>query len=124
PALFLPTAGRLYFRKSQLPSAQKGPPISFRTKCALLVEMAREHAKACPGKHLCVFDGGFAFRSVVRPLVKPDEPDQPRIDILTRLRHDAVLFALPPGQRKEGQRGPTAGRRKRLPPPRQGGRCP
>jgi hypothetical protein len=40
PALFLPTAGRLYFRKSQLPEAQKGPPISFRTKCELLVEMA------------------------------------------------------------------------------------
>jgi hypothetical protein len=124
PALFLPTAGRLYFRKSQLPSAQKGPPVSFRTKCALLVEMGREHAKACPGKHLCVFDGGFAFRSVVRPLVKPDEPGTPRIDILTRLRHDAVLFALPPGQRKEGQRGPTPVWGKRLPPPRQGGRWP
>jgi hypothetical protein len=72
PALFLPVAGRLYFRKTQLPDAQKGPPIPFRTKCELLVEMAREHANACDGKHLQVFDGGFAVRSVVRPLVKPD----------------------------------------------------
>jgi hypothetical protein len=124
PAHFLPTAGRLYFRKTQLPAPQKGPPITFRTKCQLLVEMAREHAKACDGKHLSVTDGAFALRSVVRPLVKPAEPNQPRIDILTRLRHDAVLFALPPAQRKAGQRGPTPVWGKRLPPPRQGGRWP
>jgi hypothetical protein len=60
PALFLPVAGRLYFRKTQLPAAQKGGPIGFRTKCQLLVEMAREHAKACAGKNLEVFDGAFA----------------------------------------------------------------
>ena len=41
PAHFLPVAGRLYFRKTQLPAAQKGPPVVFRTKCELLVEMAR-----------------------------------------------------------------------------------
>ena len=39
PALFLPTAGLLYFRKTQLPAPQKGPPIVFRTKCELLVEL-------------------------------------------------------------------------------------
>src|SRR3954463_11121590 len=60
PAHFLPTAGSLYFRKSQLPQAQKGPPVPFRTKCELLVELAREHQKACPGKTLGVFDGGYA----------------------------------------------------------------
>src|SRR4051812_32897020 len=59
PALFLPTAGLLYFRKSQLPAAGKGPPVTFRTKCELLVEMGRQHAKACPGKNLLAFDGGF-----------------------------------------------------------------
>jgi hypothetical protein len=122
PAHFLPIAGRLYFRKTQLPAAQKGPPVVFRTKCELLVEMARENAKACRGKTLGVFDGGFALRSVVRPLVAPSEPGQARIDFLTRLRHDARLHDLPPVGRKQGQRGASPKWGKRLPPPRQGGR--
>jgi hypothetical protein len=124
PAHFLPVSGRLYFRKSQLPAAEKGPPVTFRTKCALLVELAREHAKACSGKTLGVFDGGFAVRSVVRPLVKRDAPGPPRIDILTRLRQDARLYRLPPAQRKPGQKGATPKWGKQLPPPRQGGRWP
>jgi hypothetical protein len=124
PAHFLPVAGQLYFRKTQLPAAEKGPPITFRTKCELLVELAREHAQACSGKTLGVFDGGFALRSVVRPLVCPDAADQPRIDILTRLRHDARLYALPPAERRQGQRGASPKWGKQLPPPRQGGRWP
>ena len=124
PAHFLPAAARLYFRQSQLPAPQKGPPVAFRTKCELLVEMGREHAKACPGKSLGTFDGAFAVASVVRPLVKPDEADQPRVDFVTRLRHDARLHALPPAQRRPGQRGPAPVWGKRLPPPRQGGRWP
>jgi hypothetical protein len=122
PAHFLPTAGRLYFRQTQLPAAQKGPPITFRTKPQLLVEMARSQAKAVPGKHLLIFDGGFAVRSTVRPLRCPDEPDEPRIDFATRLRHDARLHALPAKERHEGQCGRTPVWGKRLPPPRQGGR--
>jgi len=124
PALFLPTAGRLYFRKTQLPPPEKGLPIPFRTRCELLVELAREHAKACSGKTLGVFDGGFAVRSVVRPLARPPEPGQPRIDFLTRLRHDARLHARPPAARTKGQKGATPKWGKRLPPPRQGGRWP
>jgi hypothetical protein len=124
PALFLPVAGQLYFRTSQLPEAQKGPPIAFRTKCQLLVEQFRQHAKDCQGKTLGVFDGAFAVSSVVGPLVKPDEADLPRIDIVTRLRLDARLYALPPGQRRKGQHGPTPVWGKKLAPPRQGGRWP
>jgi Transposase DDE domain len=124
PALFLPVAGRLYFRKTQLPDAQKGEPISFRTKCELLVEMAREHAKAHADKNLEVFDGAFALASVVRPLVKPVEAGVPRIDILTRPRHNARLYALPPSERRKGQRGPTPVWGRRLAPPSQGGRWP
>ncbi len=120
PALFLPVAGRLYFRKTQLPAAQNGPPISFRTKCELLVEMAHEHAKACPGKNLEVFDGAFAVASVVQPLVKPSEVAQRRIDIVTRLRHDARLHALPPKERQPHQRGRTPLWGKRLPAPSKG----
>ena len=124
PAHFLPTAGRLYFRKSQLPAPQNGPPVPFRTKCELLVELAREHAKACDGRTLGVFDGGFALGSVVRPLARPDGPGLPRIDFVTRLGQDARLYAVPPAGRKPHQRGPTPKWGRRLAPPRQGGRWP
>src|SRR4051794_26644799 len=92
PAWFLPLSGRLYFRKSQLParSGFTGPKEVFRTKCELLVELLREQAHALKGRHLGVFDGGFALRSVVRPLVAAED-GSPRIEFLTRLRHDARL---------------------------------
>jgi hypothetical protein len=126
PADFLPTAGRLYFRKSQLPfgTGTDAERLPFRTKCELLVELGREHAQACSGPTLGVFDGGFALHNVVRPLVKPDRAGVPRIDFLTRLRCDARLHALPPTTRKKGQRGPRPKWGKRLAPPQQGGRWP
>ena len=40
---------------------------------------------------------------------------------LTRLRHDARLHALPPSERRTGQRGPMPKWGKKLPPPRPGG---
>ena len=123
PAWFLPISGRLYFRKSQLP-VRPGPPgrsEPFRTKCELAVELLREQARITGGPHLAVFDGGFALRSVVRPLVLPED-GSPRIEFLTRLRHDARLYALPPTERPKGQRGPMPKWGKKLPPPRQGGR--
>ena len=68
PASFLPVSGRLYFRKSQLPVGPDGI-VEFRTKCELAVELLREQARIIKGKHLAVFDGGYALESVVRPLV-------------------------------------------------------
>ena len=124
PAHFLPVASRLYVRKTQLPVPQQGPPIAFRTKGASLVALGREHARACAGKARGVFDGALAVSSVVRPLLKPDAPDQPRIDLGTRRRHDARRYALPPAQRRDGQRGRTPVWGKRRPPPRPGGRWP
>jgi hypothetical protein len=123
PAWFLPLSGRLYFRKSQLPelSGHPGRTETFRTKCEWAVDLLREQARLTGGAHLGVFDGGFALRSVVRPLVEPED-GQPRIEFLTRLRHDARLHALPPTERRRGQRGPMPKWGKRLPPPRQGGR--
>jgi hypothetical protein len=118
PAWFVPVDGRLYFRRSQLP-----PGEAFHTKCELLVALARQQVAAVGGKHLAVFDGGFALRSVVRPLVCPDD-GQPRIHIITRLRRDARLFRVPDAKRLPGQRGPGRKWGPVLPPPRQGGRWP
>jgi hypothetical protein len=123
PAWFVPVAGRLYFRKSQLPDpgSSGGPPVSFRTKCELMVELGRQQARTVPGKHLLVVDGGYALQNVLRPLVEPTN-GSPRVDVVTRLRHDARLYDLPPDERRPGQRGRTPQWGRRLPPPRQGGR--
>jgi hypothetical protein len=125
PACFVPVAGRLYFRKSQLPtpSNDRRPAVTFQTKCTLMVQLARQQALAVPGPHLLVTDGAFAVRSVVRPLVRPGDGST-RIDVLTRLRQDARLHALPPTIRRRHQRGRTPVWGKRLAPPRQGGRWP
>jgi hypothetical protein len=124
PAWYLPVSGRLYFRKSQLPpeAGPLGPKVAFRTKCELAVELIREQA-LLKGPHLGVFDGGYALRNVVRPLVAPED-GSPRIEFLTRLRHDARLHALPPERRKKGQRGPTPKWGRKLAPPRRGGQWP
>ena len=126
PAWFIPTAGRPYFRQSQLPGLGNPgeEPAQFRTKCELLVELLRAQAQAVPGRHLGVFDGGFALGSVVRPLVVPEESGLPRIDFVTRLRQDARLYAVPPKEQPKGKRGPKPKWGKRLAPPRQGGRWP
>ena len=105
PAWYLPISGRLYFRKSQLPrlSPTSGRTEPFRTKCELAVELIREQARLARGKHLAIFDGAFALRSVVRPLALP-EPGAPRVEFLTRLRHDARLCALPARHCRSGCR--------------------
>jgi DDE superfamily endonuclease len=122
PAWFLPISGRLYFRKSQLPVQPREPGCTepFRTKCELALELIWEQARIVGGLHLGVFDGGYALRNVVRPLVLP-ENGSPRIEFLTRLRKDARLYALPPKERPKGKRGPMPKWGKRLPPPRRGG---
>src|SRR6516165_1382718 len=119
PAWFLPHTGRLYFRKSQLPDGE-----TFRTKCELLVNLLRREAAHVPeGEHLGVFDGAIAVASVVRPLVRPQEPEHQRVEFLTRLRGDARLHALPT-ESPPGKRGPKPKWGQRLPPPRCGGRWP
>ncbi len=120
PAWFLPHTGRLYFRQSQLPAGE-----AFRTKCELLVDLLRREAAHVPdGEHLAAFDGAFAVASVVRPLRRPQQAGQPRVEFLTRLRGDARLYALPPAEQSKGKRGPKPKWGKRLPPPRCGGRWP
>ena len=109
PGWFLPIAGRLYFRKSQLPAGPGEPGVPSRSgpSASWPSSLLREQARITPGKHLGVFDGGYALRSVVRPLVLPED-GSPRIDFLTRLRHDARLFALPPHGAPRGEAGAQA----------------
>jgi hypothetical protein len=118
PAWFLPQCGRLYFRQSQLPAGE-----TFHTKNDLAVALLRRQRCCSNGPELAVFDGAYAVGNVVRPLLHP-EAGAPRIDFLTRLRHDARLHQRPPQERRPGQRGPLPRWGKRLPPPRQGGRWP
>lgn len=125
PAWYLPVSGRLYFRKSQLPGRPKSAGLRepFRTKCELAVELIREQALISGGPHLAVFDGGYALRNVVRPLVLA-EGGPSRVEFLTRLRRYARLHALPPPTRPKGKRGRTPKWGRKLSPPRQGGRWP
>ncbi len=60
PAWFLPTSGRLYFRKSQLPPRPRQPGCvePFRTKCERAVELFGEQARIAKGRYWAVFDGG------------------------------------------------------------------
>jgi len=125
PACYAPLALRLYHRATQLPeSAGAGsPPVPFRTKPELMVEMTRSWARLSPGeKHLLAVDGGYALKSVIVPLVKPPA-GTPRVDVVTRLRHDAALYRLPE-PRREGQRGRPRKYGTRRSPPGQGGRWP
>jgi len=125
PAWFLPHTGRLYFRRSQLPTKPVSEP--FQTKCELAVDLLQKHAASLPQeRHLAVFDGGYAFASVVEPLVRPPaESGHKRIDFLTRLRHDARLCALlPPEEDGQKQQGRPRKWGKPLPPPRRGGKWP
>src|SRR5512135_241223 len=95
--------------RSPEPRSRSGP------KCELAVELLRQQARTTGGRHLAVFDGGYALASVVRPLVLPED-GSPRIAFLTRLRHDARLHAPLPERHRPNQKW---GRK--LPPPRQGG---
>jgi hypothetical protein len=114
PPTFLPAAGQLYFRKSQLPEQQNGPPIVFATKNDIMVHLTRQNANAVAGNHLLVVDGGYCRRNVILPLLcpKPDESGNvpPRVHVISRVRCDACLFALlqetQDGRRKWGPRLP------------------
>ena len=82
------------------PRRRSAPSASWPSSCS------GSRPGSADGPHLGVFDGGYALKNVVRPLVMPEE-GLPRIEFLTRLRHDARLYALPPTKRPKGKRGRT-----------------
>lgn len=86
PWTYLPHTARLYFRATQLPVGE-----TFQTKTQLAVTMFRQADAESPVPLLAVFDGAYAVRTVIRPLLNPS-PGQRRIDIVSRLRVDARLY--------------------------------
>ena len=96
--MFLPTCARLYMRESQMPDGE-----TFRKKPEMAVELLRLCATESDGADLAVFDGAYAVRSVVRPLLSPPI-EEPRVDFLTRLRIDSKLHQEPP-PRRPGKNG-------------------
>jgi hypothetical protein len=108
PWTYLPHSGRLYFRRAQLPAGQ-----TFTTKTRLAAALLREADADSPAPILAVFDGAYANRTVIDGCLRPATGR--RIDVVTRLRFDARLYAaVPPrdphrrgGPRKWGERLPA-----------------
>lgn len=87
PWTYLPHTARLYFRESQLP-----PGEEFCKKTTWAVEMLRQVDAESAVPVLGVFDGAYANRTVIGPCLNP-APGRRRIDVVTRLREDARLYA-------------------------------
>jgi len=87
PWTYLPHTARLYFRHSQLPAGEE-----FRKKTTWAVEMLRQVDAESAVPILAVFDGAYATRTVIRPCLNPPAGRR-RIDVVTRLREDAQLYA-------------------------------
>lgn len=86
PWTYLPSASRLYFRKSQVPVGE-----TFITKTRHAVGMLREVAEESESPILAAFDGAYAMSTVIRPCLEPPQGRR-RIDFVTRLRRDARLY--------------------------------
>jgi len=85
----------------------------FRTRQVLAGEMIQCTAKALPQMQLRVSaDGQYATRQVVMAL-----PDG--VNLVSRIRRDAAIYALAPMRRRPGQRGRSPKKGKRLPTPQQ-----
>ena len=88
PWAYMPTASRLYFRKSQLPAGER-----FQTKTAMAVEMLRVVDAESDVPILAAFDGAYAMETVIKPCLNPTKGTaQRRIEFVTRLRKDARLY--------------------------------
>jgi len=104
----LPAVFALYRKR---PDCDKNHP--FRTRQVLAAEMIQCVAKALPGVQLRVSaDGQYATRQMVLGLPQG-------VSLVSRIRRDAAIYALPPTRRRPSQRGRNPKKGKRLPTPRQ-----
>jgi DDE superfamily endonuclease len=85
----------------------------FATRQALAARMVREVAAALPGVLLRVStDGAYAGRILIRALPEG-------VSLVSRLRCDAALNALPPTRRRRGKLGRRPLKGRRLPTPKE-----
>ncbi len=98
----LPLLSRLYVRKVDIESLKARYNWEFRTKHQLALDLCRQvmrslRALGSEAAFVVVFDGAYAAKMLVRPLLAEGAT------VVTRLRRDAKLFDVPVN--KAGQRG-------------------
>lgn len=109
PWRFLPHSARLYCRAKQLPKGE-----TFRKKTELAADLLRQQDAVSEAPLIAVFDGAYANETVVEPCLQPPAGGR-RIEVLTRLRFDARLYA--PLVPKPGANGRPRKWGRRLPAP-------
>ena len=98
-----PVMARLYRKEADCDALHP-----FRARGELLVEMVRKLAPRLPGREFeLVADGAYPSRELVKTLPR-------NVKLVSRIRSDAALYALPPRRRK-GQRGRPREKGDRLP---------
>ncbi len=98
----LPLLSLLYVRKVDIAKLKTRYDWEFRTKHELALDLCRQvmrtlRALGSEAGFVIVFDGAYAAKTLVRPLLAEGAI------VVTRLRYDAKLFDLPAN--KVGQRG-------------------
>jgi len=100
----LSVLSRLYVRKEDVADLKQRYGWEFRTKLELALEMILSvtgtlKALGSQARFMVIFDGAYAKRCLVKPLVDKG------MTVVSRLRHDAKLFDLPgPPSEKRGRR--------------------
>jgi len=85
----------------------------FATRQVLAARMVGQVSQALPGVEIRVAaDGAYATRKMVTGLPKG-------VSLVSRIRRDAAIYALPPTRRAKGKRGAPPKKGRRLPTPRQ-----
>ena len=83
----------------------------FATRQVLAARMVCQVSEALPGVEIRVAaDGQYATRDMVKGLPRG-------ANLVSRIRSDAAVYALPPARRHKGQRGRTPKKGRRLPTP-------
>lgn len=90
----LPLLSRLYVRKVDVPKLKERHDWEFRTKHELALDLIKQvmglfRALGSRARFLVVFDGAYAARELIRPLIAEGAT------VVTRLRRDAKLFDVP-----------------------------
>jgi Transposase DDE domain len=101
-AIALPLRACLYIRQKDVAALPKEYRWEFRTKLALaagLIQWLARWAAWCRKPLWLACDGAYATRAVLRAALAAG------VTVVSRLRQNAALWALPPAGRPKGKRG-------------------